>query len=697
MLKSNVPFLKMQEATLKFLLISLSLLFTFTSIASPANATKEFEDKLSTLLQSEELKPRELDIRTAETLHQFFSEDELSKISQKVSPAIALVEKNSRYSVYLPSLVQIKKILQAKSNDELLVSCQASAIPNHPLDKALVNLTNKICYKKFLNSLNTLNGKNLEFFEKNLFGIIQKDIIPELASMLNRVEKQAKVHEEISLILSKAYIQAKIIPESPVLKNMVISYDLTAFIQRAGYNKATSDSIFTGQLDDLIQKASQDLNKGNETLPKSLSAVSRYYKNNNSYLNSKMTKLRILSLARDLSRASMLDQSQDLFRLVMNDADIEISHEALFYMIWNQITNDKHKEALKFIEDQKLLDIYSTLSMKLKFWVAHTVELNKKKGLAIELYQQIIAENPLTYYAIVSIKNLTNLKDSQNIPSQFFKVSEGINPLKLHLADFSQNYIDALVRLKLWDRFNTKELSRAEILMVTNADVNFLKAPQTEISNINIKEGSLILMASVFSANNNYIAGFAIIQQALAEKKIAHNTALLKALFPNLYHEDIKKLDGDIDPIILLSLIRQESGFNPRARSVVGARGLMQIMPTTAKLLNRRVKANDLEKPDTNLKLGIQYFKYLMKKYDNNLVYVLSAYNAGENRVTRWQRDIFKSDSMLHTIEMIPFNETRDYVKLIFRNMYFYKLLANNTLDDKSNNHIYDINLGFKR
>lgn len=684
----------MQEATLKFSLLVFSLSF---SLIATANAPKEFEDKLLDLLSSEELKPKDIDVRSAESIHRLLTEEELSKLSQKINPAIEIVEKNSRYSVYLNSLKQIKKILNAKNNDELLNNCQELTAANLAVDKALEKYTAKICYKKFLNSLSTMNGKNLVFFEKNIYGIIQKEMIPELANMLKRIEKQAKVYEDVSFILGKAYIQSKVIPPSEILRSMVISYDLTAFIQRAGYNKSVTDSVFTNQMDDLIQKASQDLNKGNDTLSKSLSSIFNYYKNNSAYLNSKMTKLRILSLARDLSRASMMDQSQDLFKIVMNDPDIEISHEALFYIIWNHITNNQNKEAFKFIEEQKLLDIYSTLSMKLKFWVAHTVELNKKKGLAIDLYQQIITENPLTYYAILSIKNLATLRDSKNIPSPFFKTQEGVNPLKLHLTDFSQEYLDSLVRLKLWDRFNTKELNRAEVLFVTNAEPQYLKAENSTVSNPDIKEGSLILMASIFSANHNYITGFSIIQQALAEKKITHNTALLKALFPNLYHEDIRKLDGDIDPIILLALIRQESGFNPRARSVVGARGLMQIMPTTARLLNRRVKANDLEKPDTNLKLGIQYFKYLMKKYDNNLVYVLSAYNAGENRVTRWQKEIFKSDSMLHTIEMIPFNETRDYVKLIFRNMYFYKLLANNSVDDKNHSHIYDINLGFRR
>jgi soluble lytic murein transglycosylase len=64
--------------------------------------------------------------------------------------------------------------------------------------------------------------------------------------------------------------------------------------------------------------------------------------------------------------------------------------------------------------------------------------------------------------------------------------------------------------------------------------------------------------------------------------------------------------------------------------------------------------------------------------------------------VTRWQKEIFsKDENMLKTIEKIPYQETRDYVKLIFRNMYFYKMLASNKMDTEAHTRIYDINLGF--
>jgi soluble lytic murein transglycosylase len=89
-----------------------------------------------------------------------------------------------------------------------------------------------------------------------------------------------------------------------------------------------------------------------------------------------------------------------------------------------------------------------------------------------------------------------------------------------------------------------------------------------------------------------------------------------------------------------------------------------------------------------------------MKRYDGNLVYVLASYNAGEARVERWKLTHFKTDSMLNTIESIPFLETRNYVKLIFRNIFFYKILhgPNKELANHQDlNRIYDVNLGFKR
>lgn len=146
----------------------------------------------------------------------------------------------------------------------------------------------------------------------------------------------------------------------------------------------------------------------------------------------------------------------------------------------------------------------------------------------------------------------------------------------------------------------------------------------------------------------------------------------------------IEKHSSELDPIIVLSLIRQESAFNPNASSRVGARGLMQLMPATAKRFNRKVQVAQLNQPKINVELGTKYLRELFLKFDGNLIYTLGSYNAGENRIIRWKKELFRNENPLATIESIPFEETRNYVKLIYRNHFFYSILHNKSVFNQS-------------
>ena len=127
--------------------------------------------------------------------------------------------------------------------------------------------------------------------------------------------------------------------------------------------------------------------------------------------------------------------------------------------------------------------------------------------------------------------------------------------------------------------------------------------------------------------------------------------------------------------MLVNSLIRQESAFNPNAISSAGARGLMQLMPQTARTMAKIRSSKSLHKPKFNIKLGTQFLGKLMRHYDGNIVHSLAAYNAGRRRVNQWiSRGLLKGD-ILKQIENIPFSETRNYVKLIMRNLFFYKHL----------------------
>ena len=137
------------------------------------------------------------------------------------------------------------------------------------------------------------------------------------------------------------------------------------------------------------------------------------------------------------------------------------------------------------------------------------------------------------------------------------------------------------------------------------------------------------------------------------------------------------------------SIIRQESAFNEKAQSSAGALGLMQLMPSTAQdeaqKLNISITDSDLYKPSINLTLGSNHVKGLMEKYNNDIVKILYAYNAGPGNLQKYENSIknLKGLTTLETIELIPIKETRVYIKNVLRNRFYYDKLFKCKTKDK--------------
>jgi soluble lytic murein transglycosylase-like protein/TolA-binding protein len=132
----------------------------------------------------------------------------------------------------------------------------------------------------------------------------------------------------------------------------------------------------------------------------------------------------------------------------------------------------------------------------------------------------------------------------------------------------------------------------------------------------------------------------------------------------------------NLDPLLVLSLIRQESAFNARVTSKANAVGLMQLIPPTAKEVAHTLglgnpSTENLKNPDFNVRLGIEYLNSLLVSFNQNMVYALAAYNAGPTKIRQWVA--LRSDmTHLEFIESIPYSETRNYVKKILRNYAIY-------------------------
>ena len=126
-----------------------------------------------------------------------------------------------------------------------------------------------------------------------------------------------------------------------------------------------------------------------------------------------------------------------------------------------------------------------------------------------------------------------------------------------------------------------------------------------------------------------------------------------------------------------MAVARRESGFWTDARSPVGAQGLMQLMPSTARSVAKSLEMKDpanlvLTQADSNIKLGTAYLGQLLQRFADNRVIALAAYNAGPSRAKKWQTNPQPIDAW---IESIPFAETRNYVKAVLLYAAIYSQL----------------------
>ncbi|TQK74075.1 soluble lytic murein transglycosylase [Brevibacillus sp. AG162] len=179
----------------------------------------------------------------------------------------------------------------------------------------------------------------------------------------------------------------------------------------------------------------------------------------------------------------------------------------------------------------------------------------------------------------------------------------------------------------------------------------------------------------------------ALIVLVLASVFLLLNTPLVwKWMYPIKYEQQIvtASLKYEVDPHLVLAVIRSESGFATDRVSKKGAVGLMQIMPETAEWIVKEAgfrpkDSQYLYDPVMNIEIGTWYLDFLLSRYDGDIVQVIAAYNAGPGKVNGWLASE-QWDGTRETIEDIPYGETRQYVQRVlyyhdrYKNIYDFQL-----------------------
>ena len=145
-----------------------------------------------------------------------------------------------------------------------------------------------------------------------------------------------------------------------------------------------------------------------------------------------------------------------------------------------------------------------------------------------------------------------------------------------------------------------------------------------------------------------------------------------RLVYPMHYYDIVDKVKGDNNPIVLQSIIKEESHFNPFVKSSVGAVGLMQLMPATYnEVVTKHNLPTNLNVETTNITAGSLYYSSLKKVLGNKDLYAITAYNGGIGSVTNWFSKLIYSDTD-EFVEQIPYPETKNYVKKVLRTYWVY-------------------------
>jgi len=287
------------------------------------------------------------------------------------------------------------------------------------------------------------------------------------------------------------------------------------------------------------------------------------------------------------------------------------------------------------------------------YWLAKTYQKLGKNELANEWFGK--ASNFLTtYYGQLAYMELN--------PNQPFELSKDIKVSKEYR-----------------DYFFKKELVKTIYLLDELNQDKYTKHILRHLANDDINNGSEVLSAELATNIDRFDFAIQIAKIASYEKR-----------FHNKYNYPIISTPNYIngrkipDTAFILSIIRQESEFDLSANSHAGAKGLMQLMPYTAKLVAKQAKlpyskSRLTRDPEYNINLGSHYIAGLILEYDGAYPFAIAAYNAGPKRVRYWKKinkDPQKNQiDYVNWIELIKFKETRNYVQRVLENYNVYRYI----------------------
>ena len=321
----------------------------------------------------------------------------------------------------------------------------------------------------------------------------------------------------------------------------------------------------------------------------------------------------------------------------------DFAAESLANIFYDKVKKGNYAEAKRLgkIHLAQFKDVKS--SPKVTFWLAKISERMQKQEDARVYYKKILRNFPDDYYAYHSFLNLNRLK--------YFSINKlRQKPIEFPYKKSNFGLIEELLKVE---------------------DYDLIKQ---------IYKDDRFIQSWLFYHKGDFSTSARIARDAMdeMEQKPHRSDLRWRLVYPIHYHDEIEQnaAKWGNDPTLILAIIREESYFNPGAKSPAGASGLMQLMPATAKEMASRtgLSLDDLSllfEPGINIKLGNVYYSVLKKTLSNKDILAVLAYNGGMGSVSRWKQnlDYYDVDDF---IEQIPYPETKNYLNKVYRSYWNY-------------------------
>ena len=330
---------------------------------------------------------------------------------------------------------------------------------------------------------------------------------------------------------------------------------------------------------------------------------------------------------------------------------------------WLSYRQGLYSQADQLFEQQIQLYPAASETVSALYWRARIAE-SHQPDVAAQLYRSLIANYTHYFYAQMARQRLTAMGQpetaSTDLPHRSFPIP--------HLDSSIPDDDPHLLKASLLINAGLAAFVPLEIAAVPDSG-----------------SWGAIAEAQLYASYGENFRALRIMKRALPFAASAPIAAIpygdWRILFPEPYWSTIlsESAKNKLDPYLVVSLIRQESEFNPGAISGANAFGLMQLLPSVGRQMAREeglgpIATRQLLDPILNIRLGTRYLRQLLDHFGNVPEYALAAYNAGENRVTDWQ-SAGPYSGMDEFVESIPFTETRGYVESILRNQEVYREL----------------------